>query len=89
MKGYVYIIQSLKNQSFYIGSSTDYKRRLCQHNSGNVQSTKYKRPYKLVFVQQFNSLEEANKIELKLKRWKRRDFIEKIIEDGRINFMDA
>ncbi len=36
----------------------------------------------LVFNQQYDSLPEARKIELKLKKLKRHDYIEKIIQDG-------
>jgi predicted GIY-YIG superfamily endonuclease len=39
---------------------------------------------KLVFTQQYNTLADARKIENKIKSWKRKDFIEKIVRDGRI-----
>jgi putative endonuclease len=84
MKGFVYILQSLKNNSYYIGSSSKPEERFKQHNKGFVKATRYKRPYKLVFKQEFKDIEIAKKIELKIKRWKRRDFIVKIIEDGEI-----
>jgi hypothetical protein len=32
MKGYIYILQSLKNQRFYIGSTNDLERRVVEHN---------------------------------------------------------
>lgn len=81
MKGYVYVIQSQKNQRYYIGSSTDVPARLKQHNHGQVQSTRYNRPYALVFYQEFENVKIAQQIERRLKNLKRKDYIEKIIRD--------
>lgn len=87
MKGYVYILQSQKNNTYYIGSTNDIKQRIQQHNSGNVKSTKYKRPYKLIFCQQFLNIDIAKKIERKIKNWKRKDYIEKIIKNQKITIL--
>lgn len=57
-------------------------QRIQSHNSGLVKATKYKRPYKLVFSQQFDNALVAHKMELRIKKWKRRDFIDKIVKDG-------
>ena len=84
---YVYILQSLKNSSFYIGSTENIEVRFKQHNSGNVKFTKNKRPYKLAFYQEYDSINEARLIEMKIKSWKRRDYIDKIISDKVIKTM--
>lgn len=68
----VYIIQSLSNGLFYIGSSKDPFARVRKHNSGNTKSTKNKGPWKLMFQQQFPTLTEARKMESKLKKMKSR-----------------
>lgn len=81
---YVYILKSLKNSEYYIGSSSNPDRRLTDHNSGKVKATKYKAPYIEVFRQKFDNEGIARKMESKLKSWKRRDFIDKIIQDGKI-----
>lgn len=83
-KGFVYILQSLKNNRFYIGSTTNIDIRLKQHNQGAVKATKNIRPLRLVFKQGYPKIQIAKKIELRLKKFKRRDFIVKIIKDGRI-----
>ena len=85
MEYYVYILQSIERGYYYIGSSNDVRQRLKQHNAGRVMATKYRRPYKIVFSQAFNTESEAIRVEYKLKKLKRRDFLEKIISDGRIN----
>jgi len=82
--GFVYIIQRVEKDEFYVGSAADVANRLKQHNAGNVVATKYKRPYKLVFQQQFDSLDAAKRIERRIKSWRRRDWIERTISDGEI-----
>ncbi|MBU0708889.1 GIY-YIG nuclease family protein [Patescibacteria group bacterium] len=41
---YVYVLQSLKNQPLYIGSTSNLKRRIQQHNNGNPRYTNQYRP---------------------------------------------
>jgi len=77
-------LQSQKNGSYYIGSSANPQQRLIDHNSGRSDYTKRNQPYKLVFSQAFETISQARVVELKIKKWKRRDFIEKIINDGTI-----
>jgi predicted GIY-YIG superfamily endonuclease len=44
---YVYILRSLRDNDLYIGSTNDIKRRLTEHNSGMVDSTKGRIPFRL------------------------------------------
>lgn len=82
--GYVYFLEDSKGK-YYIGSTTDLDRRLRQHFSGHTHTTKRMLNLKLVFSQKFDNLEDARKIELKLKRLKRKDYLKRIVEDGHIN----
>lgn len=84
MPGYVYILRSIKTKHYYIGCTENIQLRFSQHNSSNVRSTKNRRPYNLVFFQEYPSLLIAKKIERKIKNWKRKDFVEKIIADKTI-----
>lgn len=79
---YVYILQSLKNQRYYIGSTSDIQQRFLSHRTGQVQATKNLLPLKIVLQQEYIDINVARKIERKLKKLKRRDYIEKIIKDG-------
>lgn len=81
---YVYILQSEKSGRYYIGSTNDLNRRLIEHNSGQTKSLKYLIPMKLVFSQEFLSVREVRKIEQRLKKFKNKDIIERIIKDGKI-----
>ncbi len=78
----VYILQSERNGRYYIGSSDDVIRRLKEHNAGKVASTRSIRPLILKVFLKCNTLTEAKAAEYRLKRYKRRDIIEKIIKDS-------
>ncbi len=83
MKGYIYILRDSRDK-FYIGSTSDIKRRLRQHELGHTQTTRNTTMPKVVLIQEVDSLTRAREIEKKLKQMKRKDFIEKIVADGYI-----
>lgn len=84
MKSYVYILYFSESDRFYVGSTDDLTRRLNQHENGHTHSTKRLGKFNVAFTQEFDSLRKARTIEAKIKSWKRRDFIEKIIRDRHI-----
>ena len=48
---YVYVLLSGKDGKFYTGSTKDLKRRINEHNSGRVDSTKERLPMKLIYYE--------------------------------------
>lgn len=82
---HVYILKSLRDGRYYIGSTNDLKIRMKHHFGGYTPTTKRFGRLELVLVQEFNTLKEARSVEMKLKRLKRRDYIEKMVEDKVIN----
>lgn len=84
MNGIVYILYFDNSDRYYVGSTSNLKRRLDQHRSGHTNSTKRLGNFNLVFSQEFSSLNKARWVEKRIKSWKRRDFIERIIKDGYI-----
>ena len=80
----LYILQN-ENGKYYIGSTTDLEKRLKHHLGGHTPSTKRLGKLKLVFRKEYTTLAQARRIESKLKRLKRKDYIKKIINDGDIN----
>ena len=64
---YVYILQSFKNQSLYIGYTKDLKRRLEQHNSGTGSFTKKYMPWKLVHYEAYCNEKDVKRREKYLK----------------------
>ena len=84
MNGYVYIIQSLRNDRYYIGSTNDLGRRLVEHSRGKSKYTAESGPWKLVFSQEFEKLTVARTVELWLKKQKDTDFVRRVIIEGKI-----
>lgn len=64
---YLYILQSLKDKNFYTGITSDLKRRLKQHNSGENISTKPRRPFKLIYYEAYLFKKDAEAREKYLK----------------------
>ena len=61
---YVYILQSLKNNSLYIGCTSDLRKRFQEHNSGKNLATKPFIPYRLIFYEAFlNRIDAKNREE--------------------------
>ncbi|MFT3676803.1 MAG: GIY-YIG nuclease family protein [Chitinophagaceae bacterium] len=48
---YVYVLQSLKDQRYYIGFTTDVEARLRFHNGGLQRSTRHRIPFRLVLFE--------------------------------------
>ncbi len=64
---YVYVLKSKKYDELYIGSTNDLKRRIIEHNTGKVESTKRKKPYKLVYYEAYGAEPDARIREKMLK----------------------
>ena len=83
MKGYVYILKDKKGK-FYVGSTTDIKRRMRQHETKHTYTTSRMVDPELVLLQEYENLEMARKIERRIKKLKRKDYIEKMVASGYI-----
>ncbi|HEY4509175.1 MAG TPA: GIY-YIG nuclease family protein [Candidatus Paceibacterota bacterium] len=64
---YVYVLNSNKYNEMYIGSTNDLKRRIIEHNRGKVESTRNKKPYKLVYYEAYVEESDARRREKMLK----------------------
>ena len=70
---YVYILQSQKNKSLYIGYTTNLRKRFKKHIRGENKATKPFRPYKLIYYEAFSEKKDAEAREKFLKSvWGRR-----------------
>lgn len=80
---YTYILKTTCND-YYIGSTDNIEQRFTEHCSGKVKSTKGKLPVELVFQEYHDTKSEAQKKEYKIKKWKSKKLIERLIKIGPI-----
>ncbi|QAT16522.1 hypothetical protein BU251_01650 [Candidatus Velamenicoccus archaeovorus] len=60
---FVYILQSKKDGTFYVGSAKNVAERLLQHNRSQSLATKGKRPWILVGAEEYDTVSVALKRE--------------------------
>jgi putative endonuclease len=65
---YFYILKSKKDSNLYFGSTNDLRRRLLDHNSGKVDSTKPRKPFELKYYEAYSSEDDARKREASVKK---------------------
>lgn len=67
-KAYMYVVEC-RDGSYYTGYTTDVKKRIAVHNSGKgAKYTRARLPVKLIYVEGFDSKEEAMSAEALFKR---------------------
>lgn len=80
MAGFVYILEDDLNK-YYIGSCVDIDVRYKRHLAGSTPTTRRMKNPKIALSQKYTTIEAARKVERKLKKLKRKDYITKIIKD--------
>lgn len=56
---YVYVLSSRKDGCWYTGCTRDLRKRLEEHKSGKVTSTKSRGPFSLIYFEACRSVEDA------------------------------
>ncbi len=56
---FIYVLKSLKDNNLYIGCTSNLKKRLIAHNTSKVSSTKFRRPLKLIFKEEYTDRYET------------------------------
>jgi putative endonuclease len=64
---FTYILRSKKDRRLYTGSTNDLRRRLSEHNSGIVPSTKGRGPFELIYYEACVNEQDARAREKYLK----------------------
>ena len=78
----LYILYSEKLNKYYVGACIDIERRLYEHNIGHSKFTALGVPWILKYTETFETLQEAKKRELYIKKMKSRKYIEDLIAKG-------
>jgi putative endonuclease len=76
---FLYILQSESSGRFYVGSTDDLDRRLSEHLRGHTPSTRGRGPWKLAYTESFETLLQARRRELEIKRLKSSRMIRALI----------
>ncbi len=71
----VYVLKSTGADWFYVGMTSDFERRLSDHNRGYNLSTKAKAPFIVIFTELYNTSLEARGREKFLKNASGKRFI--------------
>jgi len=74
---YVYILKSGKDKKFYTGYTNNLKLRFEQHQKGKVESTKDRRPLKLIYYESCLNQQDATHREKYLKTYHGKTFLRK------------
>ena len=75
---YVYILKSELTGEYYKGLTDNVDRRLIEHNLGKSQSTKNRRPLRLIHVELCKTRDEARKVEKYFKSGYGREIIKEL-----------
>jgi len=79
---YVYVLSSLKDGCFYIGFTNNLKKRFSQHNSGQVLSTKSRRPFKVIYYEAHTSKKDAKRREQYFKSTKGKSTLRQMLRNA-------
>jgi putative endonuclease len=74
---YVYVLHSKKDNKLYVGYTKDLAQRFEQHKQGAVDSTRDRRPLKLIYYEACCIREGATSREKYLKTYRGRHFLHK------------
>ena len=66
---YTYVLQSMIDMNFYTGSTKNLKLRFEKHKKGHVDSTKDRRPVKLIYYEACLDENDARKREKYFKTY--------------------
>ncbi len=60
---YIYILPSLKDKKFYVGTSTNPKRKIAEHKRVQVKLTKCRLPIKLICYEAYLTKKDVERRE--------------------------
>lgn len=76
---YVYILKSITRNTYYVGCTSNLKKRLSQHNRDQTYGIRHKGPWTLLMYRTFTNRYEAYDYEKKVKSYKGGNAFKKIL----------
>ena len=86
---FVYVLLDRSSKRFYIGHTNDLKHRLEEHNAGRNSSTKYGRPWRLIYFEGCRYLSDAVRRERYLKTAQGFRLLKRRLEDDLFRNLDG
>jgi len=81
MPHYVYVLESVNDGDKYVGCTNNLKKRLEEHNSGKVFSTKLRKPLKLIYCEVMLNQQDAYAREKFLKTGWGKNYLKRILRN--------
>jgi putative endonuclease len=78
---YTYVLRSEIDNKLYVGWTEDLNRRIDEHNNGMVDSTRPRRPLKLIYYEACNNKKDAIAREKALKTGFGRAYLKRRISE--------
>ena len=78
---YTYVLRSIKDRKMYTGYTENLKLRFEQHNKGEVDSTKNRSPFELIYYEACQKQKDALKREKYLKTSMGRRMMKRRLKD--------
>lgn len=75
---WVYVLESLKDGSKYIGSTHNVAHRLDRHNAGLYPPTQEHRPWKVIYKEEYPTRTSANRKEEFFKTGRGKDLLKRM-----------
>jgi len=72
---YVYLIQSEKYETFYVGQTNNIDERMKYHNRGKCTYTRNKGPWKIISYKEYSTRSQTMIEEKRIKKLKNRQAI--------------
>lgn len=79
MNYYVYALRSLNRNYIYVGITNNVTRRVQEHNSGQVRTTKPYSPFKIIYFKATNNRPTARHYEKYLKSGTGKEFLKTMV----------
>ena len=80
MTYFIYVLRSIVYKNRYVGVTENLEKRLKQHNVGKCRYTKGRRPWEIIYTEEYKDLSSARKREIFLKSGQGRKWLDRNIK---------